>query len=1089
MSTPGVLTILFTDLVRSTELLDSMGDEQWEPHRRRHFETVRRVVAAHNGEEVKTIGDSFMVVFTSPADAVSCAVAIQQAVEYESRAGAGPEIQVRVGAHVGEPTREGDDYFGAPVVIARRLCDRAGGGEILVSEVVRALVGSRGSHTFKSTGPLELKGFEEPVAACEVAWDPDTRSTIPLPGALVAGERPPWAGRDDDRQRLRDEWASAKEGALRLVLLAGEPGIGKTRLATEAALEAHVDGATVLFGRCDEEALVPYQPFVEMLRHYLAHAPATDLDALTPFAGHLARLAPEASLKLPVDYQPADPETERYLMFEAVASFLRAAASAGPIVLLFDDLHWADKPTLLLLRHVLRAAAGIPALVLGTYRDTDLDRRHPLAAMLADLRRDAAPQRLSLRGLSLEDVVTLLEARAAHDLDDPGRILAAVLRDETEGNPLFIWETLRHLIETGVLYERDGRWTSDATTIEALGIPEGVKEAIGRRLSRLSETCTTVLGCAAVLGRDVDAEVLIAMTGVDDDAVFTALEEAVAAQLLAELELDSRPAYSFTHALVRQTLYEELSVTRRQRLHRRALDAIEQVHARQLERHLPSLAHHAIQAGAAVDPSIAVGYAERAGNAAGLGLAWEEALAHWDAARELMEEHGATPLERARLLERIGDVMYLSGVDYLKGINHLEAALDLYDAAGLHEKAAQMHSRLCRDLSTLAEAVDIGRARAHIEAAAPLLETGPERPAQAHFFASRATMNFFGNLPASRDDARRAREIAERLGNDRAWATGAVLEGWAAQFLGQPDVAQGLIEQAWEVADRAQATYVVFLAAWFRAICASTLLDPKGFWLAEEELGRPRFAQAPTARVILSDMVANGRIYSGDLDGAEAVLATKPDSLAAGTNVQPLLLFHRGDWDAAAAQWQKQLDESTERGTGITSGWTRWGLGRMAASEGRLDDAEAIFRDGAEFGESIGDRLHRIILHGPELAYLAAVGGRTEEARELLAHGEPDDPTIFGAAVHSRHVARGAIAAAEGRREAADAEFAEATRVTSAIPLYRASDIWRWGRVLLPDDPLAAREKFDAAERLFRQHGAGGRWLELLAEDRAKAGA
>ena len=298
-------------------------------------------------------------------------------------------VQIRVGVSSGEATRENGDLYGPPVVEAARLCAAAAAGQILVSEVVRLLARGKG-HTFTSVGELTLKGLPEPVPACEVKWEPLAPAAgVPLPPRLAATPALGLFGRSAEQEVLAKAWSHAKDGQRQLVLLAGEPGIGKTRLAAEMARAAHADGATVLFGFCDEDVTLPYRPFVEALRHYVAHAPDDVLAThVRAHQGELARLVPELRARvadLPAP-QVAEAETERYLLFEAATGLLATASQDAPIVLVLDDLHWAGAPELLLLKHIIRSAEPMRLLIIATYRDTDLTRTHPLTSMLADLR-------------------------------------------------------------------------------------------------------------------------------------------------------------------------------------------------------------------------------------------------------------------------------------------------------------------------------------------------------------------------------------------------------------------------------------------------------------------------------------------------------------------------------------------------------------------------------------------------------------------------------------------------------------------------------------------------------------------------------
>lgn len=633
----GIVTLLFTDLVGSTALLDQLGDDAFDALRRRHFQSLRSRVAAHGGTEVKSLGDGLMVTIPSVVDAIECAIGIQR--EADSSSG----IAVRVGLHVGEPIHEEDDYFGTSVVVARRLCDRAGAHQIYASALVRELAGSRGGFSFTPLGELELKGLSNAVSAFEISYERSPSASLPAVLADLASQ--PFVGREEVLNDLQHAWKESSESGIRLALIAGEPGIGKTRLAAQIAKMAGAQRATVLYGRADEDNLVPYQPFVEALTSVITSLDEAGLQSLVGASlPDLARLVPDLTQRLPspANAHSADADVERYLMFEAAASLLASLAERAPVLLVLDDLHWTDGATLRLLRHLLRHSGRHRLMVVGTYRDTDLDRSHPLAAVLADLRRESSVTRHLLHGLTEAEIRDLLEELGDQALDEQGVALAGSLRRETEGNPFFIREVVRHLVETGVLYQRDGRWVSDLA-VGDIGIPEGVREVIGRRLSRLDERTNSALAAGAILGREFTLSDLVAVTSEDVDGLIELLESAVAAAVVTEVP-GCADRWTFTHALVRQTLVQELSAARRVRLHRRAAAAIE---ARaDAEEHLAELARHHAESG---DPDGKVAdYARRAASSAMNLLAREEALRLYDLALDAIEpgEHAT----RARLL-------------------------------------------------------------------------------------------------------------------------------------------------------------------------------------------------------------------------------------------------------------------------------------------------------------------------------------------------------------------------------------------------------------------------------------------------------
>ena len=655
---PGVVAFLFTDLVGSTELLAQLGEDAADALRRRHFSLLRQALAAHGGTEVKSLGDGLMAAFASPLAAVRCAVAIQRAMAEESGAGRSSP-QVRVGIHAGEPIGDEDDYFGTPVVVAQRLCDRARGGQILASALVQGLVGHRDDCSFNLLGGLVLKGLAEPVAACEVAWEEQAEVAVPLPLPLQREESSVFVGRDDQMLHLEAMWEAARSGRRRLVFLAGEPGIGKTRLVAEIARLAHGSGATVLFGRCDDGLGVPYQPFVEALGGYLRQARSPRFGRL---AGELVRLVPEVAERTEELAAPlrSDPETERYRLFDAVAAWLAGVSADTPVVLVVDDIHWATKPTLLLLTHLIRSAEPLRLLVVAGYRDTELDVTADLADALADLLRQPGVERLRLTGLDEPAVGAFIEAQARQDLGEEGREYAAALHVETGGNPFFVGQVIRHLSETGTLFRRDGRWTADLPP-SAVRIPESVRDVIARRLARLPDETREALGVAAVLGDRFELEVLVHAAGEAEIATLRALDPAIAARLVTEAA-GPVPGHRFFHALVRATLYDSLPAARRLELHGRAGEAIETVHAGRLDQHLPALARHFAGAGSG-GRGKALEYAVRAGDQALSQLANDEAASWFERSLELLDAAGAggDKSRRCDLLIGLGEAQRRAG--------------------------------------------------------------------------------------------------------------------------------------------------------------------------------------------------------------------------------------------------------------------------------------------------------------------------------------------------------------------------------------------------------------------------------------------
>jgi predicted ATPase/DNA-binding SARP family transcriptional activator len=496
----------------------------------------------------------------------------------------------------------------------------------------------------------QLIGRAQEIADLMTRWD----RACGIAGGGV-GTVPSWATDDPDA------------GGGRIALLAGDAGIGKTTLTAELAQRVHEAGAIVLAGRSPRETLVPYQPFLEALRHWALNAALTDLRASTrEYGSELARLIPELRRRAP-DLPPPpqdEPETERYRLFEAVVGLLTELSRSAPVLLVLDDLQWADRPSLLLLRHLARATSPARLLIVGAYRSAE--RGDTFTNAIAELRRDRLASQLDIRGLSESDTAELVRLRAGVS---PARAFGRALYEETEGNPFFVEEIIRHLIEAGVQVG-----SASASELQRFGLPEGVKQVIAFRLGRLEAPTAELLRVAAVIGRDIDASLLERVVQLDEEEFLGALDEALGAELL--VESDEKPgSYLFSHALIRETLYESMSAPRRARIHKRVGEAIEAMQGRRRERYLPELAYHFTRAGDPEDAEKAITYAFRAGEQATTMLAHEEAAEHYARALDVQARFQPEASERrCELLLRLGEARVRGGERALGSSAFREAA-------------------------------------------------------------------------------------------------------------------------------------------------------------------------------------------------------------------------------------------------------------------------------------------------------------------------------------------------------------------------------------------------------------------------------
>jgi DNA-binding CsgD family transcriptional regulator/tetratricopeptide (TPR) repeat protein len=437
-----------------------------------------------------------------------------------------------------------------------------------------------------------------------------------------------------------------------LVLLGGPPGIGKSHLADALAQIAGSRTVQVLWGRCWEAGGAPaYWPWTQSLRGLVRAADTSTLQDLVAGGGaDLAQLLPDIRDRLVglPELEPTRPETARFRLFDHVSGFISRAAETEGVLLILEDLHAADASSLLLLQFLAAELGHTRALVLGTYRDVELGRDHPLTTVLPDLLRSRSAERVTLTGLTPDEVARLVEAVTGHR---PGADLSSAVHAATDGNPLFVVELVRLLSAEGRLQAPpEGRWP----------IPEGVREVIGRRLDRLPAACRQVLTLGAVLGRDFSVEVLQQVAGRSPQEILEALRDAVEARLVAAVPVEPG-RFRFAHALVRDTLYEELSPADRVRCHRDVGEALELVYGADPAPHVAELAHHFFEAAPVVEAGKDVRYATAAGSRAVDLLAFEEAVRLFGMAGRALRD---SPDERTRceILLLLGDAQGRAGL-------------------------------------------------------------------------------------------------------------------------------------------------------------------------------------------------------------------------------------------------------------------------------------------------------------------------------------------------------------------------------------------------------------------------------------------
>jgi pilus assembly protein CpaF len=617
--TEGTVSIMFTDVEGSTNLLSTRGFTESHEIMKAYETIVGEKITEHAGRRIKGLGDGVMVSFGSTRHAVECALDMQRAITDYSKANPHRRLRIRIGINTGEVVEEAGDFFGAAVNMAARVAGKAKGGQVLVSEVVRQLVGPVAEIHFTYRGHYKLKGFPD-------RWRLHEATPGEMPAAIAPAVTTPgdgFVGRAQEKLDIRLVLDRAATGTGGMILLAGAPGIGSSRLVAEVSTEAARKGWIVLTGRCAEQEEAPYAPFRDVLAGAIAVAPQRPFQELAATSGAmLAELVPGLRTKVrgTTVGSNATPDGRRELLFKAVFDVLVAAQGAKPLLVVLDDLQWADEATVLLLRDLAERLGNSRIVVIGTYWETDLDPERPFTGVGARLLRRRRAQRIALGRLTDAEVEKMLMSLA-------GGALTAVqligIQAATEGNPLFVEHSYLYMAESEGLLGGVRARSQASYTEEDLELAQSVRGLIGRRLERLSEPAHRMLTAAAVIGRDFDVALFEAFGELSGGELREALEEATKARLLSRV---GNERYRFSHDLVRQRVLAAMPLPRLQAYHLAVADTLERVYGKTAKDHAAEIANHLYQAGTAADAMRTSSFlAQAAKNALAVG-AYEEVL-------------------------------------------------------------------------------------------------------------------------------------------------------------------------------------------------------------------------------------------------------------------------------------------------------------------------------------------------------------------------------------------------------------------------------------------------------------------------------
>ncbi|HUO11469.1 MAG TPA: AAA family ATPase [Caulobacteraceae bacterium] len=840
------------------------------------------------------------------------------------------------------------------------------------------------------------------------------------PPAARSGRLSPFTGRKTEFAELSERIERGRKGEGGFLLVAGEAGVGKTRLVKEGEAHARAKGTLALTGRCIQtEGAPPYQPLIEQIEQALRLAPAQNLrGALGENAPELAKLMPELRQPFPDIPEPValPPDQERRYLLHGCGEFIDRAARMQPILLIYEDLHWASDSTCRLLRHLAERLRESPVLMVGTYRPTDLEPGQPFAHSLHELLRERLADEIVLQRLTEGDVANLLQGCAGQP---PPKELVSLIFSETEGNPFFVEELYRHLDGAGKLFDGDGRFRS-GVSIADTEVPRGVRLIIEHRLAKVSDDCRRVLTAAAVAGRMLPYELIRRIGELQEDPLLEAIEEAQAASLLQDVSIGRDARYQFVHEQIRQTLLGALSLPRRQRLHLRVADALEQAPAAQAAKNTGEIAFHLYQAGAAADSERTIRFLLAAAERAIDAVAFEDAMRLLDMAAEVAPEEDRTVLAR---IQSLRGVSLRGGARIDDAIKALSSGLALGEDVDGYVELLRQRGALYVDLYRGAEALpDLERllaiARTNGDAALEL--TAQRLLADAHY---KLSLDQPEHAQLTREAAERTIELARAAGDKPALARALLLTAHFVDYWSDyRPIARKHLDEAGEIA-RALNDEELILDHGSMSLRVALMTNAQYIERAEEILKRLEARRDPIrAKEHLFWMIIPVR-NAGQLERSIEI-SDRAIALAARLDVPPVqyptfksvtltaLGRYREAWDSLA-------QEVTHGGYRFGAALQWFGYFSAKASLGAvremLDETEDLLAEARAL-----NRVWMVQAAADALTTAAARAGLQDEAAALLGRACPEtQPTAMAAGwlALAQGDAEGALARAQRQQK------------------------------------------------------------------------
>jgi len=814
---------------------------------------------------------------------------------------------------------------------------------------------------------------------------------VPVPRPLGAREIQ-LIDRVGEMDLLRKAVDKSVRGEGGVVFLYGEPGIGKSRLARELGAYARLRGMQVMSGRCPAlfkmDGVPPYVLWNEAIKDYLqVCTPERLYKVIGYYPSEVCKLVPEIKQKLGTIPQspPISPEDERNRLFEAVSQFVTNISKEAPLLVILDDLQWTDQSSLLLLHYLARGVHKESLLLLGTYRDTDIDERHPLSPVLTELNRERLLEAVQLRRMPLEDVSEMI--KQILEQDDVPREFCELVYEKTGGNPFFVEEVIKSLKEEEVIFRQENKWRiKEASRIE---FPKTVKSVIKARIGRLDDECQRILTMASFIGKDFTFKALREVTGVEEDKLLELMESIVKTGLVKEKVIRGEGIYSFADVIVRDVLHEEVGLLRHMKLHDSVGCALEKVYAEKTDEHLGELAYHFLEGGS---KDKALDYFLKAGEKAQKTYAYGEAFSYLQHSLELLEEKKGRLEEKVSMIERLGD---------LKGwMGQTGACMELWNRSltlrsqlGDEKGVARLHAKMARRLWAVVG--DKEKASEHHRMALEILEKRPESLELARLYQDISNMLWRSGKPAAEalPCAQKAFELAERLNDPEVLSNCHNNLAIISRMSGELRKGLRYLEQGLKIALDNNCITAIRLYQNLYVAYSDTGEFQKAFETAQQGSDLAKRVGALYNLAWVNTHVAASYAYMGEIQKAISMFKeiSALDNRINYLSHAPGPMRGLGACYMVLGEWEKSLEHLTqahEMAISVkefqASGYAMLSLGELSMEKEDYVEAEKYLKESKSIFESAGATMLLLYSVFPRLSQLYLRKGEVEKAQELV---------------------------------------------------------------------------------------------------------